>query len=253
LILFALLFMATASQPAAHIGYAVQRVNGVWVHVVTVDLASPKVKVSGVVADPLGRAQPVSQMLSRSKPTVALTGTFHGTHSHLPVGDIVIDGAVVYRGYMPSCLGIDWYNRARIVTPERGRTQDWRGYEYVLGAGIRVVRDGAVSAEPWCNKDGNVFRPNPRTAVGVTAGNKLLLVATQQSVTLSGLGGVLKALGARDAICLDGGSSVCLYYRGKMVIPTKRKLTNMLVVYEDSNEYQRVKDVLVPRVKKRAR
>ncbi len=58
------------------------------------------------------------------------------------------------------------------------------------------------------------------------------MVATNSSVTLGELGKAMIANGVRDAISLDGGGSTCLYYRGTMVIPPKRKLSNILMVCE---------------------
>jgi exopolysaccharide biosynthesis protein len=51
-------------------------------------------------------------------------------------------------------------------------------------------------------------------AVGLTSKNELLLVATRQPVTLARWARTLRALGARDALNLDGGASTGLFYRG---------------------------------------
>lgn len=61
---------------------------------------------------------------------------------------------------------------------------------------------------------------HPRSAVGLTADNKLLLVAVDgrsesgSGVGLSSLTVLLQALGAVDAMNLDGGGSTTLYARG---------------------------------------
>ncbi len=55
-------------------------------------------------------------------------------------------------------------------------------------------------------------------------------MATKNSVTLSELGKAMVAKGVREAVSLDGGGSTCLYYRGKMVVPTQRRLTTMFVL-----------------------
>jgi exopolysaccharide biosynthesis protein len=74
-------------------------------------------------------------------------------------------------------------------------------------------------------------------AVGVTKHNKLLLVVVERPITLRQLSWVMRALGATDAIALDGGGSTCLYYRRTVKVLPKRKLTNLLVVYEDYTVY----------------
>jgi hypothetical protein len=242
-------------QGADHpISYSVRKIVGTWVHVVKVDLSSEQVKVSGVVSRYRGQAEPVSEMVSRAHPIVAMTGTFHSVRSKLPVGDIVIDGECVNRGDFPSCLAIDWFSQPKILTYEWAKRQDWRNYEYLVGGGIRVLKSGVVNPDIRHRRDHHVFKPNPRTAAGITRQHKLLLVATRERVTLSRLGKIMKALGARDAISLDGGSSVCLYYKGKMLVSAGRKLTNLLVVYDRPEAYSAHKGGLGPvRLQKNAR
>ncbi|MEN6355528.1 MAG: phosphodiester glycosidase family protein [Armatimonadota bacterium] len=97
--------------------------------------------------------------------------------------------------------------------------------------------DQAVGGGPWLVKDGNVyldyraedFKPDfartthPRTAIGVTADNKLLLVTVdgRQSLStglpLQKLAEAMKILGACQAINLDGGGSTTLSIRGTVV------------------------------------
>lgn len=243
---------AVAAKPsiAPAISYAARHIGQSWVHVVTVNLNSDKVKVSGVMAERRGRPENPGKMVRRAKPTVAITGTFHGNRLKLPVGDIVIDGDAASRGFLPSCLAVNWFNKATIVTPTWGRTINWNDYEYVLGGGILIMRGGVVRPNVTLNKDRHVLSPNARTAAGITKDNRLILVATRQKLTLSHLGTVLKALGARDAIALDGGGSVCLYYRGKMLVPCGRPLTNLLVAWDNDATYRQVRYFLPPVVKR---
>jgi hypothetical protein len=55
----------------------------------------------------------------------------------------------------------------------------------------------------------------------------------------------MQQLGATDAIALDGGSSVSFYYRHTLMVAPRRRLTNLLVVYEKSRDYE----VALPRLK----
>jgi exopolysaccharide biosynthesis protein len=113
------------------------------------------------------------------------------------------------------------------------RRTDWSGYETVVAGGMWLLRGGAWALDPRGQgfRDPSLFRPNPRVAVGLTATNKLLLVATGQRVTLGQWARTLRALGARDALNLDGGSSTALFFNGKPVIQPGRALTNVLVVH----------------------
>lgn len=72
--------------------------------------------------------------------------------------------------------------------------------------------------------DGGFFGPNPRTALGVTADGRLLLVVVdgRQSGYSSGMGlqelaDLMTSLGARDAINLDGGGSSTMWLNGLVV------------------------------------
>jgi exopolysaccharide biosynthesis protein len=42
----------------------------------------------------------------------------------------------------------------------------------------------------------------------------------------------MQALGCEQALNLDGGASMAMYYRGRTVLSPGRKLTNVLLVYE---------------------
>ncbi len=66
-------------------------------------------------------------------------------------------------------------------------------------------------------------RPNARSAIGITASGKLLLVAAAQrpelatsGLTLRELATLMEELGAVEALNLDGGSSTALYYQGHL-------------------------------------
>ncbi|GMV38236.1 MAG: hypothetical protein AMXMBFR61_27440 [Fimbriimonadales bacterium] len=251
LALAACVFMPTQTAPR-HIAYEVRKVSGVWCHVVRVDLNAQGVKVTGVVSRAIGVLESADSLVARAKPTVAISGTFHGTILKRPIGDIVIDGSPAYRGHFPSCLAVDWYNRAEVLTPKWGKRVDWSNYEFALGGLIRLMRAGKVAPEVGHNTR-HVLKPSRRAAVGITAHNKLVMVATRQNVTLSTIGGILKTLGAREAVCLDGGSSTTLYYRGKMLIRPTREVTNLLIVYEDPGQYEARRTVLAPNTKKTAR
>ncbi len=69
-----------------------------------------------------------------------------------------------------------------------------------------------------------------RTAVGVTANNKLLMLTLSGKSDFSKLAQIMKRLGAKDALALDGGGSTDMYLNGKNVIPNYRPVSNALVV-----------------------
>jgi hypothetical protein len=246
------LLLAHASAPPKRVsGDSVQllyrRVNGIPVRYVVADLNNPYVRVGVATARRLGRDESIWELLARSQPTAAVTGTYFSTTSKLPVGDIVIEGERVHFGGVGTALCITYDNQVRFIRQKLHRQRDWSDYRLVLGAGPRLLQRGKVALYPPGEgfRDKRVYARGKRVAVGVTKHNKLLLVVVERPITLRQLSWVMRALGATDAIALDGGGSTCLYYRRTVKVLPKRKLTNLLVVYEDSSVY----DARVARLK----
>jgi len=225
------------SGDSVHLLY--RKVNGIPVRYVIADLNNPYVRVGVVTARRLGRDESIWDLLARSKPTAAVTGTYFSTTSKLPVGDIVLEGERVHFGGVGTALCITYDNQVRFIRQKLHRQHDWRDYRLVLGAGPRLLQGGKVALYPPGEgfRDKRVYARGKRVAVGVTKHNKLLLVVVERPLTLRQLARVMRALGATDAIALDGGGSTCLYYRGALKVPPKRKLTNLLVVYDDHTVY----------------
>lgn len=71
-----------------------------------------------------------------------------------------------------------------------------------------------------------------RTAVGVRADGKVLLVCTP-AASVQQMRELMLALGCRDAMCLDGGSSTAMYYQGQTVMEPGRALSTTLQVFLD--------------------
>ncbi|MFQ6131636.1 MAG: phosphodiester glycosidase family protein [Armatimonadota bacterium] len=221
---------------ARSVGHARRSVLGVPVHVITVNMADPKVRVSVATARGFpGGAEPIDHILARSMPSAAVTGTYFSKRTHLPVGDIVVGGVPRYFGGMGTALAITPYNAVELRAVPYGRHQDWRRFETVLSAGPRLLRKGQVSVSPRREgfSDPRVLGRAPRTAAGITARGKLLLVATRRSVTLTELAKVLARLGAVEAMALDGGGSTAMYFDGRHMVRPQRALVNLLVVHEN--------------------
>lgn len=228
---------------ASSVGYRVEFVNGFGCHVVQVNLGSPSVKVTPVLSLRYpGGAEPMSTICKRERPVAAITGTFFSKTTLLPVGDIMIDGRLVHFGGMGSALAITPDNRASFRRIPWGRKQDWGCYETVMAAGPMLLQGGEVALAPAHEKfrDPHVLGRASRTAVGLTAKNKLLMVATRESVSLWELAKIMKGLGCVEAINLDGGSSTGLYYRGSTIVKPARSLVNLLAVYADVDPETRI-------------
>ena len=217
--------------------------------VIAVDLNDLNVKVTGQLTKyGPGRSEPFSQMVRRSRPTVAVTGTFFDVRSAVPIGDVVIGGRLCHFGGMGTALCITENNEVEFVQPERYVHQDWSRFDFVIACGPRLITNGIVGVYPRTEgfKDRRMLARNGRLAIGVTRGNKLVIVMTRKPVYLSRLAQAMRALGVWNAINLDAGSSMGLHYRGRTIVQPRRWLTNLVVVYEDRNRYEQVQEAMVP-------
>lgn len=124
----------------------------------------------------------------------------------------------------------------------------WPGVKHVLGGGPALLDDGQVRI----TAEQEQFRPDitngraPRTAVGIDAEQRLLLVTVdgrqpRRSVGLSlkGLAGLMRELGARDALNLDGGGSTAMAIGPATVNSpsdgSERPVNNALVVWSKAS------------------
>jgi len=96
----------------------------------------------------------------------------------------------------------------------------------VLGGGPRIVRDGrpAGPPDPGIYPSGFADARHPRTAVGVRADGRLLLVTvdgrqpeTSVGMSIGELAALLRELGAVEAINMDGGGSTTMVVKGRVV------------------------------------
>jgi hypothetical protein len=121
----------------------------------------------------------------------------------------------------------------RFIDTAKGQDCDVTGAYSGLRTGPRLLKDGHYALNP--RREGfrhpGLFGAHLRMALGVTAHNKLLLVYVATPVTFARTAGIMKALGAVDAVCLDGGSSAAMYYRGRLIHRPGRRLTNIIEVH----------------------
>ena len=98
--------------------------------------------------------------------------------------------------------------------------------EFIIGGGPRLVQAGrpAASADPGIYGPGFADARHPRTAVGVRADGRVVLVAVdgrqpEKSVgmTIAELTALLRELGAVEALNMDGGGSTTMVVRDRVV------------------------------------
>lgn len=214
--------------------YAPRTIAGVSLHVITVDLNDPRVVISPALArGGPGSQESFSSFLSRLRPAAAINGTYFSKRSLKPVGDIVIGRQLAHFGGMGTALAFanDGVDCLRLPNSRR---VDWWEYQAALAAGPLLVWDGFAKPMPGGEGfgDPHLFaKAAPRTAMGITRKNKLLLVTTRKGTSLGKLARALRDLGAVYAINLDGGSSCAMSYHGRTIKSAGRGLTNVLCVY----------------------
>lgn len=210
-------------------GYTQVKVGKHAFHVVVADLRSdrftPKMVLSSGVV-------PVGQLVRRSTPVAAITGTFFGLNTRRPVAEVMVDGDLKSPGRRGTVLAVDWYGQVKIFDVGHARSVDWSKYRYGLRGAVRVVSKGKVRPNPRAQrfKDKRIWGRASRTGVGITKSGKLCLIATSSAVTLSELGKAMRKVGVVEGVSLDGGSSTCLYMNGAFMITPKRKLNNLFVL-----------------------
>lgn len=133
---------------------------------------------------------------------------------------------------------------ARAYWKRQSGADFWKRAVMAVGGGPWLIRNGEILIDAPQQGFQKGFSDNrhPRTAIGVTADGKLLLVTVDGRQPMSGgmtlyeLAELMKMLGATDAINLDGGGSTTLAIRGGLVVNSpsegkQRPVANAVVVY----------------------
>lgn len=125
---------------------------------------------------------------------------------------------------------------------------EWNGVKHIISGGPYLVKNGEVFVDMTAQKLGAIGGRNPRTAVGYTSDNNLILVTADGregssiGMTLMELARFMKSLGCIGAINLDGGGSTVMYVDGNVVNKPQVRggipLSNALVlsVIENDND-----------------
>ncbi len=116
----------------------------------------------------------------------------------------------------------------------------WKNIEHLISGGPYLMKNGEIFLDVSSEKLNAISGRNPRTAIGYTKDNVLLMVTVDgrkegsSGVTLKELANLMKEFGCYEAINLDGGSSTVMYVDGKIYtgsnIKTSVAINNALVV-----------------------
>lgn len=209
--------------------------SGIPCHVVQVDLNSPQIRLRVVRAQDLGASsRTFRSFVVQTRPVAAITGTFFDTATEAIICNLVRDGRLLESGGAGHTLSLSSDNQAewKSTAGIAGARHDWSRSEFAVSGGPTLIRDGFIQLDALSEgfSDPGLFRPAPRAGIATTPQGKLLLVTVNQSLSLSRFAQVMRALGAQNAMNLDGGSSTALYAGGRYLAQPTRKLTNVILV-----------------------
>lgn len=148
---------------------------------------------------------------------------------------IPADGFVVYfRGSQKSVgdgFRVGRRCEYRVVRQDGADMGFWREANEVIGCGPRLLADGRIAVDPASegfSSDKILSASSSRSMVGVTRDGRLLLATS--SGTVRQMADVMKALGAWDAMNLDGGASSGLWVQGRYLTTPGRQIGNALLI-----------------------
>jgi len=110
----------------------------------------------------------------------------------------------------------------------------WSSVREALGCGPRLVANGEIVVNPISEGFTHpkiLSMSMARSAVGITRSREIMLV-TCRGATIKKMAEIMKALGAYDAMNLDGGASSGLWFRGRYLTTPGRLISNALLLVE---------------------
>jgi exopolysaccharide biosynthesis protein len=201
--------------------------------VIQIDLSDTRLRVAVVLAEGFpGTDEPFDSMLKGRPVVAAVNGAYFDKYSKKPIGDIWAQGQLLNSGRMGTALCVTSDNRIDIRRVERHRRVDWSEFDTVLACGPALALDGKID----CNyseegfRDPSVTGRAPRMGVGYTRNGKLLMVYCRPSVTFEQFAQIMLDLGCHEAMNLDAGASLAMWFQGRTIRQAGRRLTNLLVV-----------------------
>lgn len=230
------LSIGVACAQTGSVNYQHLSVRGYTVDVVYIDLTDPNIRITPVVSRNFPDSpEKFETMVKREQPLAAINGNFFCKNTYKPVGDIVINGELVNFGGLGTAMAIDRNNKVEFIKVDRYHHMNWAPYKAVISCGPQLLEDGKVVVDARAEgfQDPSLFGARNRSAVGVTWDNKLALVTIPSGIYFSDLAYVMKDLGCTDAMNLDGGGSMGMYYKGQVVSTPRTDLPDILVVKEN--------------------
>ncbi len=162
----------------------------------------------------------LNELASHENVVGGVNGDFFNLKNGSPTNLLVVNGRMLSPPNDQPVLAFDSTGTPRIVhfTMHGARLTPFYPINAIGGRGV-LVRDSSVYADVDTSGSAGFRGRNPRTAAGIArARHELLLVTVDgrtvndAGMTLRELAGLMLALGAHDAINLDGGGSTTFVY-----------------------------------------
>ena len=141
---------------------------------------------------------------------------------------------------------LDKFKNEKHIKFEVSTIPNWYNVKHIISGGPYLVKNSQVFVDTAEQKLGAIGGRNPRTAVGYTSGNDLIIVTVDGrekasvGMTLYELANFMKSIGCYNAMNLDGGGSTVLYVNGKVVnhpqVQGGIALSNALTLNKVTNE-----------------
>lgn len=148
---------------------------------------------------------------------------------------VVSDGKLLKANYSRNKIPEDGYvivgpqkELSKIVNARKFKLDiklnpEWKDVNHIISGGPYLVKNGDIYVDMTAQKLASVGGRNPRTAVGYTKDNHLIMLTADGregasiGLTLMELANLMKDLGCVNAMNLDGGGSTVMYINGKVV------------------------------------
>lgn len=225
-----------------------RKIAGVPIRLVTIDLTDPQTFINIGLANEAIRAnsarstrgdEAFESLVKRHRAAITASGTFFSMDDQKRVmGNMVAAGR--FLKYSPwenygTTLGLKRGNQLEMVTARTEGKPKWERHWFSLTAGPRLLKQGRISIRPRQEgfSDPSVMGVATRSAIGFPkSANRLYLVTFHKPITLQKEAEIMRAIGAHEAMNLDGGTSVALAAGNRVLQSAGRDLTNVITVYD---------------------
>lgn len=179
---------------------------------------------------------PLSEIVEREKPDIAMTGAFYNASKWAPVCPVKAGGTVLFADPQYNYWALGWdvgVDVLPVLVPPGGES-DCRNYV----ANCLLVRAGRPQQKLYYNDD--VGGRRGRVAVGLTKDAWITYGASDGSsgaMTPEDLRDYMTGQGCQFAVMMDGGGKVNLYVKsGNVLIQGKDPSQNLILLYLDDGE-----------------